>query len=108
MPFYSYISVDVFEDDFSGTEEVAPMLLNKLYDRFKSTDGIGFNRLCMVVAEETVYDVMVAFPVGVRDDLEAFCEVRKQIEDAANAAPIAGETRTHINILRDEIEATIE
>jgi hypothetical protein len=108
MPFYSYISVDVFEDDFSGTEEVTPTLLNKLYDRFKSTNGVGFNRLCTVVAEETIFSETVAFPLGVRDDLEAFCEVRKQIEDAANAAPIAGETRTEINDLRAEIEAVIE
>lgn len=108
MPFYSYISVDVFEDDFSGTEEVTPTLLNKLYDRFKSTNGVGFNRLCTIVAEETAFSEKVAFPLGVRDDLEAFCEVRKKIENAANAAPIAGETRTEINDLRAEIEAVIE
>jgi hypothetical protein len=108
MPFYSYISVDVFEDDFSGTEEVTPTLLNKLYDRFKSTNGVGFNRLCTIVAEETAFSEKVAFPLGVRDDLEAFCGLRQNIENAANSAPIAGETRTEINDLRAEIEAVVE
>lgn len=106
MAFFPYIDSAVFRDqhNFEGVLEVKPDHLNALYRRYTESSGVGINRLCMQVAAELGVSEREAFPLGVREDLTTFFSRRESIENAADAAPIAQETRQKINDGREQLE----
>lgn len=106
MMFFPYITEPVFTDqhEFEGVLEVAPAILDSMYRRYIQ-DDLSVNRAAAVVAGEFGLDESEAIPLGVREDLEMFFQRRRDIEDAANAAPIAQETRSVIEDSRDALEA---
>jgi hypothetical protein len=105
MAFYPYISETVFADHdrFEGVSEVAPDILDSMYRHYVQKN-VTVNRAAAIVATELGLNESEAVPLGVRGDVEEFFERRSSIEEAANAAPIAQETRNAIEENREELE----
>jgi hypothetical protein len=57
-----------------------------------------------MVANRRGIDEAEAVPLGVRESLKEFFQRRRSIDRAANAAPIAQETRNAIEKARRELE----
>ena len=106
MAFFPYISEPVFEDqhEFEGVLEVEPDILNDMY-RLYVEDGASVSVAAGAVSARYDVNESEAVPLGVREDIKAFFSRRRSIEDAANAAPIAQETRSVIEDSREELEA---
>lgn len=105
VQFFPYISVPVFADQhqFEGVLEVDPDILDSMYRRFNE-DDTTVHRVAGMVATEYGVTESEAIPLGVREDIKLFFERRRSIEKAAQAAPIAQETRNAIEEARDQLE----
>jgi hypothetical protein len=105
MAFFPYITEPVFTDqhEFEGVLEVEPDILNSMYRRYVQ-DDLSVNRAAGVVTMEFGVNENEAVPLGVREDLKLFFQRRRDIEEAANAAPIAQETKSVIEDNRETLE----
>jgi len=105
MAFFPYISEPVFEDqhEFEEVLEVEPMMLDQMY-RLYVEDDATVSRAAAEVAARHGVDESEAIPLGTRDAIKAFFRRRRSIEKAAQAAPIAQETRQTIEENRTGLE----
>jgi len=105
MEFFPYITEPVFTDqhEFEGVLEVEPDILDSMYRRYIQ-DDLSVNVAAATVAREFAVDESKAVPLGVREDLKLFFQRRRNIENAANSAPIAQETRSVIEDNREALE----
>jgi hypothetical protein len=105
MNFYPYISEDVFYGGsiFDDAMEVEPDILEEMY-RIHVEESATVNRAAGMVANRRGIDEAEAVPLGVRESLKEFFQRRRSIDRAANAAPIAQETRNAIEKARRELE----
>jgi hypothetical protein len=105
MAFFPYITEPVFEDqhEFEEILEVEPDILDSMYRRYVQ-DDLSVSRAAAVVAGEFGQDESEAVPLGTRDAIKAFFRKRRSIERAAQAAPIAQETRGVIAQNREALE----
>lgn len=97
VAFFPYIDIPVFEDQhqFEGVLEVDPEMLESIYREYDS--GLSVSRAVSQVAERLGVEEIEVAPMGVRPDLKKFFYRRKNIEKAADAAPIAEQTRNVIS-----------
>ena len=107
MQFYPYITETVFSGrSFSGVTEVEPSALEDIYRRY-TQEAQSFDVATANVAMQRGLSPSEVVPVGVRDNVEAFFELRQRIDNAADSAPIATEMRNLISERREELlEAT--
>lgn len=105
MAFYPYISEDVFGDRhiFDDAMEVEPDILEAMY-RLHVEEDASVNRAAAMIANRRGIDEAEAIPLGTRESLKEFFQRRRRIDRAANAAPIAQETRNKIEEAREELE----
>jgi hypothetical protein len=105
MAFFPYITEPVFTDqhEFEGVLEVEPDVLEDLYNRYNQ-GGETVSRAVADAAIQHGRDESDLAPLGVREDLKRFFQRRQDIENAANAAPIAQETRGVITQNREALE----
>lgn len=107
MQFYPYINADVFRNrDFGGVAEVEPSALEDIYRRY-TQEAESFNVALANVTKQRGVSPSHVVPIGVRDNLEAFFELRQRIDNAADSAPIGSEMRSLVSERREELlEAT--
>jgi len=105
MAFFPYISEPVFADQerFEEVFEIPPDVLNEMY-RIYNDDGATVSAAAGAVAARRGASESELIPLGTRDAIKAFFGRRQAIETAANAAPIAQETRNVIENNREELE----
>lgn len=113
VEFLPYINIPMFKDQelFEGVFEVDPDILDDVYRLVQHgpEDGLplNFNEACGRVAGQHGVTENEAIPLGVREDMKTYFERRAQMEEQANKAPIAQETRTVIKQRRDELEEAV-
>lgn len=105
MPYFSYISEPVFTDqhEFEGVLEIAVDIQQDLYRQYNEENRSLRQAIRNVAADFGVSETEVAGH-GVRPDLKKFFDRRQQIEQAAEAAPIASETREAIESNREDLQ----
>jgi hypothetical protein len=106
--FFPYINRPVFTDqhDFEGVLEVNPDVLEAVY-RTYNDDGVSLSVAAGRVASRRGLDEAEAIPLGVREDIQAFFNRRDAIQNAANSAPIAQETRGVIEADREALQEMV-
>lgn len=105
VQFFPYISIPMFSDqhEFEGVLELEPDVLDEVY-RVYNEDDVSVSVAAGRVASSRGQSESEVVPLGLRDDLKAFCERRQQVEQQAQKAPIAQETRAVIEANRKELE----
>lgn len=103
--FMPYITAEVFVDDekFEDALELDPDILDSLYRKYNEEDAT-VNRAAGMLANDLGLPENEIVPLGSRESIKTFFERRDAIEAAAQAAPIAQETRTVIDDNREELE----
>jgi hypothetical protein len=105
MAFFPYISEPVFEDqhEFEEVLEVEPEVINGMYRLYIEDDMTVSQAAGKAAARRGVAESELV-PLGTRDAIKAFFRRRRSIEKAAQAAPIAQETRQAIESNRVALE----
>jgi hypothetical protein len=108
MPFFGYMNRSVFTDQhiFEGVLEVDPNVLEEVY-RLYDQENLTVNRAAARATRDLEGDESELVPLGVREDIKTFFDLRQQIENAAESAPIASETREAIEQNRQDLEAFV-
>lgn len=107
MDFFPYIAADVFHgDDFDALSRVSPDVLQRVWTLF--SDGSTVLSSISTVADEHGVSAPALAGDEAVEAIQEFFYLREDIEDAANSAPIAQETRRVIGENRDSIEAEIQ
>lgn len=107
VDFFHFINVPVFEDqdEFEGVLEADPEIPRRAYRIYTSRDEeyedvVTWQNAIIEANNEIPGDVM---PSEITEELIAFLERVHNIKQAADAAPIATETRTAIEETREEL-----
>jgi hypothetical protein len=105
MPYFNYISEPVFTDQhhFEGVLEVAMDIQQDLYRQYNE-EGHSLRMAIRNVASDFGIAESDVAGHGVRPDLKQFFDLRQQIENAAESAPIASETREAIEQNRSDLQ----
>jgi hypothetical protein len=108
MSLFPYIDAPVFEDQekFEAVLEVEPEILEALYRRFKQDEMSVRMAVRTVASERGIAEGDIAGH-GIRPELNRFFTRRKNIDKAAEAAPIAEETRNTIDRNRQAAQDVI-